>query len=262
MVGRTLETLFPKIEVERGETILEVDGLTKKGIFEDISFELHKGEILGLAGLVGARRTDVGKAIFGIDPADKGSIRIDGKQCAIQSPDQALHLGLAYVPEDRQSYGVIMGMSLSENITLSILKEFTRAGWINHDRELNKAAEMFKMLEIKAVGLWQNAQELSGGNQQKVVLAKWLSTRPRILILDEPTRGIDVGTKAAVHELMSKLAAQGVAILMISSELPEILGMSDRILVMCEGKLTSQFSRAEATQEKVMAAATARSLAL
>jgi rhamnose transport system ATP-binding protein len=261
MVGRTLDTLFPKVEVEQGEVLLRVEGLTKKGLFEDVSFELKRGEILGLAGLVGARRTDVARAIFGVQPADRGSIWVDGRRAKIRNPKDALALGVAYVPEDRQRHGLLLPMNITQNVTLPILQEFAKLGWLNDEAEAQTAGEFANRLEVRAAGLWQFARELSGGNQQKVVLAKWLATYPKILILDEPTRGIDVGTKAAVHELMSQLASQGLAILMISSELPEILGMSDRILVMCEGRVTGHFTRAEATQEKIMSAATARTLA-
>lgn len=258
MVGRTLSNLFPKIEVEPGEVVLKVEGLTKKGLFEDISFELLRGEILGLAGLVGAGRTDVALALFGISPADSGIIRVDGRQATISNPQQAMELGLAYVPENRQEQGLVLPMNITHNITLPILREFTKMSWLNSNAEAERAAAMATQLEVRSAGLKQLAQDLSGGNQQKVVLAKWLAARPHILILDEPTRGIDVGTKAAVHALMSQLASQGWAILMISSELPEILGMSDRIVVMCEGRVTGHFTRHEATQEKVLAAATAR----
>jgi rhamnose transport system ATP-binding protein len=260
MVGRTLDTLFPKMDVEQGETVLRVEGLTKSGAFEDIDFELKRGEILGLAGLVGARRTDVARAIFGVEPAESGAIRVNGQEAKIQRPKDALDLGIAYVPEDRQRHGLLLPMSITKNVTLPILQEFASVGWLNEKAEVERAGDYATQLEVRAAGLWQRARELSGGNQQKVVLAKWLATRPQILILDEPTRGIDVGTKAAVHELMSKLASQGMAILMISSELPEILGMSDRILVMCEGRVTGSFTRAEATQERIMTAATARTL--
>ena len=257
MVGRTLADMFPKQEVEAGEVALQVEGLSKAGLFKDISFQLRRGEILGMAGLVGAGRTDVARAIFGVEPADSGVVKIDGQVVHMSSPQQAMQLGLAYVPEDRQHHGLVLPMTLSQNVTLPILSGLARAGWTNNERERQVARQAASQMEVKAAGLWQKARELSGGNQQKVVLAKWLTTRPKILILDEPTRGIDVGTKAAVHGLMSSLAAQGMAILMISSELPEVLGMSDRILVMREGQMTGQFSRAEATQEKIMAAATA-----
>ena len=257
MVGRTLDTLFPKEEVTPGEVMLRVDGLTKEGMFHNVSFELRRGEILGLAGLVGARRTNVAHAIFGISPADSGTIWVDARQVRIGSPRDALALGIVYVPEDRQRQGLVLPMDITQNITLPILKEFARqGGWLDNDAERQTAQRFVERLDVRAAGLWQKVQELSGGNQQKVVLAKWLAARPRILILDEPTRGIDVGTKAAVHELMSKLAGQGMTILMISSELPEILGMSDRIVVMYEGRVTAYFTRDEATQEKIMAAAT------
>jgi rhamnose transport system ATP-binding protein len=256
MVGRTLADLFPKQEIEAGEVALQVDGLSREGVFADVSFELRKGEILGMAGLVGAGRTDVARTIFGIAPASRGTIKVNGQVVRISNPHQAMGLGLAYVPEDRQHHGLILPMNISHNITLPILSEYAKAGWVNNERELQSAQKAASQMAVKAASIWQKARELSGGNQQKVVLAKWLATRPRILILDEPTRGIDVGTKAAVHGLMSELAAQGMAILMISSELPEILGMSDRIIVMREGRVTGQFSRQEATQEKIMLAAT------
>jgi rhamnose transport system ATP-binding protein len=256
MVGRTLADMFPKQEVEPGPVLLQVENLSKDNVFQNISFELRQGEILGLAGLVGAGRTDVARAIFGIAPASQGAIKISGQPVRITSPQQAMKLGLAYVPEDRQNHGLVLPMTISHNITLPILSEFARIGWLNQNGEQQSALRAASQMEVKAAGVWQKVRELSGGNQQKVVLAKWLTTQPRILILDEPTRGIDVGTKAAVHGLMSQLAAHGMAILMISSELPEVLGMSDRILVMREGHLTGQFSRAEATQEKIMLAAT------
>jgi rhamnose transport system ATP-binding protein len=260
MVGRNIDNMFPKLKVERGEVVLEVKNLTKKGIFQNISFQLHKGEILGLAGLVGARRTDVATTLFGISPADSGEIYIDGQRVEITGPQKAMALGMAYVPENRQLHGLVLKSDITKNISLPMLREFTRALIINRSRESKRAKEMHDKLEVKSAGLEQLVQELSGGNQQKVVLAKWLATRPHILILDEPTRGIDVGTKAAVHELMSKLASEGLAILMISSEMPEILGMSDRVLVMCEGRLTGEFIQKEATQEKILHSATARDL--
>ncbi len=256
MVGRTLSDLFPKQTVKIGQPVLRVENLSLEGVFDDISFELREGEILGMAGLVGAGRTDVARTIFGITPATAGRIFIDGREVRLTSPRQAMALGLAYVPEDRQHHGLVPQMSIAHNITLPLLNQLARSGWIQTDREIKMAQEAATQMEVKAASIWQKARELSGGNQQKVVLAKWLTTRPRILILDEPTRGIDVGTKASVHSLMSQLAAQGIAILMISSELPEILGMSDRVLVMREGRMTAQFSREEATQEKIMQAAT------
>ncbi len=257
MVGRHINELFPKQEATVGETLLEVSNLTVSGKFEDISFSLRAGEILGLAGLIGAGRTDVARSLFGIQPAQFGTIKVNGQAVTINSPQQAMDLGLGFVPEDRQHHGLVLPMSIADNITLPILPRYATAGWLRARDARQVAATAAQKLEVKSAGMAQKAKELSGGNQQKVVLAKWLETGPRILILDEPTRGIDVGTKAAVHQLMSDLANQGVAILMISSELPEILGMSDRILVMREGRITGEFMRAEATQEKLMAAATA-----
>jgi rhamnose transport system ATP-binding protein len=260
MVGRTLEDMYPKEEVQRGEVMLRVNGLTKEGQFYDVSLELHRGEILGLAGLVGAGRTEVACAIFGVEPADRGAIWVNGREAHIRGPNDALALGIAYVPEDRQQQGLVLPMTITQNVTLPILREFARVSWVDRAEEERVSKEFTDRLEVRAAGLWQKVRELSGGNQQKVVLAKWLATRPRILILDEPTRGIDVGTKAAVHQLMNTLAAQGLAILMISSELPEILGMSDRIVVMREGHVTGHFTRAEATQEKIIAAAATTSV--
>jgi len=258
MVGRNISQLFPKIEAKRGEVILEVKDLRKEGLFENISFKLHKGEILGLAGLVGARRTEVATTLFGITPPDSGEVYINGVRVSIRHPRKAMSLGMAYVPENRQIHGLVLQSNITKNISLPIIKEFTHLLFVNNNKESKKAQEMHDKLDVRSSGLQQLAQELSGGNQQKVVLAKWLSTNPQILILDEPTRGIDVGTKAAVHELMSKLANEGLAIIMISSELPEILGMSDRVIVMCEGHLTGEFVRGEASQEKIMTAATDR----
>lgn len=256
MVGRSLGELFPKQHIEPGAVVLEVEGLGVGGAFSGVSFRLRRGEIVGMSGLIGAGRTNVARAIFGTDPATAGTIKLDGKPVTIKTPDEAMALGIGYVPEDRKEHGLVLEMSIADNITLPILARFARLGWLNQGQALVQAKESSQQLEVKMTGVDQKAQQLSGGNQQKVVLAKWLGTKPRVLILDEPTRGIDVGTKAAVHRLMSNLAAEGIAILMISSELPEILGMSDRVLVMREGHLTAEFSRADATQEKLMAAAT------
>jgi rhamnose transport system ATP-binding protein len=262
MVGRQVDELFPKLEASIGDALLEVTNLTASGKFEKVSFALRAGEILGLAGLIGAGRTDLARALFGIQPVRSGSIKVDGRIVTIRSPQQAMDLGLGFIPEDRQHHGLVLPMSIAANITLPILPRFTAAGWLRQREAKKVAATAAQRLDVRSAGIDQKVKELSGGNQQKVVLAKWLETNPRILIMDEPTRGIDVGTKAAVHQLMSDLANQGVAILMISSELPEILGMSDRILVMREGRITSQFTRAEATQEKIMAFATASATAV
>jgi rhamnose transport system ATP-binding protein len=256
MVGRTITNLFPKQDVKAGKVVLKVDRLSREGAFRDISFELREGEILGMAGLVGAGRTNVARALFGVEPATGGTIQLNGKETQILSPQQAIELGLAYVPEDRQLHGLVPQMNITSNISLPMLQEFALRGWLREKAERTSAFQAARQIEVRANNIWQKARELSGGNQQKVVLAKWLSTKPKILILDEPTRGIDVGTKAAVHALMSQLASEGLAILMISSELPEVLGMSDRIIVMHEGQMTGHFTRAEATQENIISAAT------
>jgi rhamnose transport system ATP-binding protein len=198
----------------------------------------------------------VARAIFGVEPPTSGTIEIEGREVKIPSPQRAIQLGLAYVPEDRQIHGLILPTDIGSNIVLPVLEDYSWHGWLRESASRVVALDFARRLEVRATGLWQKARELSGGNQQKVVLAKWLLTKPRILILDEPTRGIDVSTKATVHSFMSSLAAEGIAILMISSELPEVLGMSDRILVMHEGRMTATFSRDEATQEKVISAAT------
>lgn len=256
MVGRSITSLFPKQDVKAGAVILKVENLSRADTFEDISFELRKGEVLGMAGLVGAGRTNVARALFGVEPSTGGRIYIDGKEVSINSSQVAKELGIAYVPEDRQLHGLIPAMSITSNISLSTLPNYARHGWLQNTTERKAAHQAARQMEVRANHIWQDARELSGGNQQKMVLAKWLNTNPQILILDEPTRGIDVGAKAAVHALMSKLASEGMAILMISSELPEILGMSDRVIVMREGRITKHFTRAEATQEKIISAAT------
>lgn len=256
MVGRSLGELFPKQAVEPGEVVLEVDELGVEGAFSGVSFQLRRGEILGMSGLIGAGRTNVARAIFGTEPATTGTIKLNGKAVSITSPNQAMSLGIGYVPEDRKEHGLVLAMSIGDNITLPVLSNYASSGWLDAGRALEAAKASSRQLEVKMASIEQKAEQLSGGNQQKVVLAKWLGTKPSVLILDEPTRGIDVGTKAAVHALMSTLTAEGMAILMISSELPEVLGMSDRILVMREGRLTAEFTRAEATQESLMSAAT------
>jgi rhamnose transport system ATP-binding protein len=261
MVGRELGELFPKGEAEIGAPALEVRGLTREGVFSDVSFTLRRGEIVGLAGLVGAGRSEVARAIFGIDVLDGGEMFGDGRRLAIRSARDAMKAGLAFVPEDRQHQGLVLEMAIDDNATLPFLRRLSRFGLINRKREAKIAAEFTTRLQVKAAGLRQPAQSLSGGNQQKVVLAKWLATDPKVLILDEPTRGIDIGTKAEVHRIISGLAAEGLAILLISSELPEVLGMADRVLVMHEGRLTGEFARDEADQERVMRAATGQEVA-
>jgi rhamnose transport system ATP-binding protein len=260
MVGRELAAFFHKDQTKTGELLLSVKGLGKEGAFTDVSFDIHRGEVLGFAGLVGARRTDVGLALFGIAPADAGEIYFDGKLQRIHDPEQAMRLGIAYVTEDRRQLGLTMPMSIAANISLPVLTRYlNRLGLVRRKAEQITAEDYRKRLSIQTSSVWLEAGKLSGGNQQKVVLSKWLNTEPRLLILDEPTRGIDVGAKAEVHHIINDLAAQGLGILLISSELPEVLAMSDRILVMREGKQMGIFSHEEANQEVIMAAATGQS---
>jgi rhamnose transport system ATP-binding protein len=255
MVGRSLDALFPKEEAEIGDVVLRARGLTRRGVFSNVSFELKRGEIVGLAGFVGSGRTEVARSIFGIDPLDRGELAIDGRPFRPRSPRATLRRGLAYLPEDRLHQGLVQPMSVGENVSLAVLPELTPGGLLRPGRERSLARRFMDQLRIKATSPAQVVRSLSGGNQQKVVLAKWLAAEPRILILDEPTHGVDVGTKADVHRTISHLAAQGLTILLISSELPEVLGMSDRVLVMREGRLVAEFPRAEATEERVIEAA-------
>ncbi len=254
MVGRTIENLFPKLDARIGAPLLEVRGLSRAPAFHAVDLVVRAGEVVGLAGLVGSGRSEVAQAIFGIDPPDGGEVRIDGKPVHIASPGQAKRLGIAYVPEDRGTQGLIKPMCLRENISLAVLRQVAPAWLIDRRAETTLAEDSIDQFRIRASSVEQVAEKLSGGNQQKVVLAKWLATKPRVLIMDEPTRGIDIGAKSEIHRLMSELAQQGLAILMISSELPEIMGMSDRVLVMREGTIVAEFSRAEATQEMVATA--------
>jgi ABC-type sugar transport system ATPase subunit len=251
MVGREL-TMFPKEPSEIGDVILEVRDLSRSGVVENINFQLRRGEILGFAGMVGAGRTEMVRALFGIDKKDSGNIYMYGKEVQIGSPRDGLKAGLGLVPEDRQLQGLILIMAIKENITLPGLNRLSRWGIINRSDEREIAEHYVDKLMIQTPGIDQPVMGLSGGNQQKVVLAKWLALEPRVLILDEPTRGVDVGAKTDVHALMSEIAGQGIGIIMISSEMPEVLGMSDRIMVMSEGRITGEFARGEATQEKIM----------
>jgi rhamnose transport system ATP-binding protein len=255
MVGRSLDALFPKEEAEVGDVTLRVQGLARRGVFSNISFDLRRGEIVGLAGFVGAGRTEVARSIFGVDPLDRGELWIDGRPFRPRTPRTALRRGLAYLPEDRLYQGLVQPMSVGENVSMAVLPGLTPGGFLRPARERALARRFMEQLRIKATSPAQVVRSLSGGNQQKVVLAKWMAAEPRILILDEPTHGVDVGTKADVHRTISHLATQGLTILLISSELPEILGMSDRVLVMREGRLVAELSREEATQERVIQAA-------
>jgi ribose transport system ATP-binding protein len=257
MVGRDLSEQFPKETVPRGEEVLRVENLTQGRRLRNISFALHKGEVLGIAGLVGAGRTELVRALFGADPIDSGKIFIDGQRVFINSPRDAIRHGLALLTEDRKRQGLILGMSTRENITLSVLEALTPTIFTSRRKESELSQKYIDSMAIKTPSQDQLVINLSGGTQQKVVLAKWMATHPRILIFDEPTRGIDVGAKVEIYKLMNALVKEGVAIIMISSELPEVLGMSDRIMVICEGQVTGFLTREEATQEKVMALATA-----
>ncbi|MFK4067187.1 sugar ABC transporter ATP-binding protein [Streptomyces sp. NPDC029674] len=258
MVGRDLDELYPKQATRAGEIALSVRRLTREGVFTDVSFDVRHGEIVGLAGLVGAGRSEVARAVFGVDRWDAGTVEVDGRALTNGAPSAAMAAGLALVPEDRRAQGLVMDMSIERNIGLTGLRTTTRAGLMDRGAERGRALDWALRLQVKYARIADAVGTLSGGNQQKVVLAKWLATGPRVLIVDEPTRGIDVGTKAEVHRLLSELAADGVAVLMISSDLPEILGMADRVLVMHEGRLTAEIPRATATEEAVMAAATGR----
>jgi rhamnose transport system ATP-binding protein len=256
MVGRDLSQLFPTRDSKPGAQILSVEGFSRAGFYRDVSFTLREGEVLGMFGLVGSGRTDVILSMLGLEPRDSGRIELKGKEVRISGPRDALDLGIAHVPEDRQSQGVILDMSIGDNITLPQVGSLARASFLDRAAEREVARSYGERMEIKAAGWNEDAKTLSGGNQQKVVLAKWLATKPAILILDEPTKGIDVGTKAAVHAFMAKLASEGMSIIMISSELPEILGMSDRILVMYEGRVATIMERSVADEATIMRAAT------
>ncbi|MFI8089885.1 sugar ABC transporter ATP-binding protein [Streptomyces sp. NPDC086080] len=258
MVGRDLDELYPKQATEVGEVALTVRRLTREGVFTDVSFDVRRGEIVGLAGLVGAGRSEIARAVFGVDRFDGGEVEVLGRKLKPGAPSLAMAAGLALVPEDRRAQGLVMDMSVERNIGLTGFAATTRGGLMSRRAERSRAVDWAVRLQVKYARVADAVGTLSGGNQQKVVLAKWLATQPRVLIVDEPTRGIDVGTKAEVHRLLSSLAAQGVAVLMISSDLPEILGMADRVLVMHEGRITAAIPRAEATEESVMAAATGR----
>jgi rhamnose transport system ATP-binding protein len=257
MIGRTLEKdLHADLPaVPPGKPVLQVEGLTVHGRFRDVGFDLRPGEILGVAGLVGAGRTDVARALFGITKPDGGSILIGGESVRFRSPAEAMRHGLVMVPEDRQHHGLLLPMTISQNATLAVLRDLSKLGWMSERRQRRDSEEIVGRMNIAMRDVGQVVRELSGGNQQKVVLAKWLMSRPKILILDEPTRGVDVGAKAQVHALIRELAAGGMAILMISSDLPEVLAMSDRILVMREGRIAATLERG-VDSEAVMRAAT------
>jgi inositol transport system ATP-binding protein len=252
MVGREIENMFPESNTEKGRQVLFVKNLSRKGKFTDINFEVHAGEILGIAGLMGAGRTEIARAIYGLDKLDSGEIYIDGEEVKIKSADDAVEKGIGYVSEDRKGLGFIPQMSVLQNMTLASLSNYRRGIFINHKSENAVTEEMVENLKVKSSGINQKVTHLSGGNQQKVVIGKVLLSSPKVVILDEPTRGVDVGAKFEIYKLIHDLAAKGIAVIVISSELPEILGMSDRILVLAKGKQTAMLSRREATQELIM----------
>ena len=258
MIGRPLREYMKKHGTAIGDVALKVEGLSLHGMFSDISFEVRKSEIVGLGGLVGAGRTDVARAIFGVAPAASGTVSINGKQVSIRQPSQAIDLGLAYVSEDRAISGIFRTLSVEENITAAVPGQIAPGGIIRRAVEKALASDSVRKLRIRLASLRQPIGELSGGNQQKAILARWLLTDPSVLILDEPTRGIDIGVKAEFYDMIGELAASGRAILLISSELPELLALCDRVLVMSEGRLTANIPRADATQESIMHAAVPR----
>jgi rhamnose transport system ATP-binding protein len=255
MIGRPVKDYHGKSTVREGEVALEVKGLSRPRLFQDVSFTLRKGEILGLGGLVGAGRTDVARALFGIAPATTGTIAVGGRPVMIRSPKDAIRAGLAFVPEDRAQAGIFRSLSVEENITAAIPGRIAPSGVISRRVERGLAGDFVSRLRIRLASIRQPIGELSGGNQQKAILARWMLTDPEVLILDEPTRGIDLGVKAEFYEMIGQLAADGRAILLISSEMPELLALCDRILVMSEGHLTADIPRAEASEEAIMTAA-------
>ncbi|MBL0374965.1 sugar ABC transporter ATP-binding protein [Rhizobium sp. KVB221] len=255
MVGRDIGQVFPKKQVTPGAPVLTVSGYCHPTEFEDIGFELKRGEILGFYGLVGAGRSEFMQALFGVTKPSKGAIRIDGEIAVIRTPAEAISKGIVYVPEERGRQGAITAMPIFENVTLPSLSKTSRHGFIRLAEEFKLAREYTSRLDLRAASLDQDVGTLSGGNQQKVVIAKWLATKPKVIILDEPTKGIDIGSKAAVHEFMSELAAAGLSVIMVSSEIPEILGMSDRVIVMREGRIAGEFKREGLTAEALVRAA-------
>ena len=262
MVGRPIDQVFPKRDIPIGETILDVKGLTNATEFADISFSLRKGEILGLYGLVGAGRSEAMQCVFGMNQPTRGQVTMEGHVLSIQEPIDAIHAGISYVPEDRQDQGAFLPLGIRENITMASLAGHVRNFLLSGSSERAATRALGGRLSVKAAHWEQALGELSGGNQQKVVIAKWLATKPKIIILDEPTKGIDVGSKAAVHDFIGELAEEGLAVILVSSELPEIMGLSDRVIVMHEGRIAAQFERGKGagaaawSAEAIVAAAT------
>jgi rhamnose transport system ATP-binding protein len=256
MVGREVEAIFPKREIVIGEPVMTLEGVTSRAAgVHDVSFTIRRGEIVGLAGLVGAGRTELARVLFGIEQLDAGTIRLNGRAIQPRSPEEAIAHGIAYLPEDRRRHGVILDLGVDANLTLATLKAISNHGFLDHEAEASIANGLVQTLGIKTAALTTPVRNLSGGNQQKVALGRWLVRPPTVLILDEPTQGVDVGAKSEIHRLIGELAAKGMAVLMISSELVEVLGMSDRIVVMRNGGVAAEVPRADATAESVMAAA-------
>ncbi len=256
MVGRQLSDLFPKSETSPGAPVLEVESLSSRGVFDGVSFTVRAGEIVALAGLVGAGRSEVARAVFGVDRRTSGTVRLDGRVLPAGDPVAAMNAGMALVPEDRRQQGLVMDMGIDQNTALASLGRLSRGGLIRRSAENALAADWTSRLQVKYGRLRDTVATLSGGNQQKVVLGKWLARSPKLLIIDEPTRGIDVGTKAEVHRILDSLVADGMAVLMISSELPEVLAMADRVIVLREGRITAELTREQADEDSVMRAAT------
>ncbi|WP_319532253.1 sugar ABC transporter ATP-binding protein [uncultured Cohaesibacter sp.] len=253
MVGREITQMFPKEDVPIGKVALSVRNLSLEGVFKDVSFDLHEGEILGLAGLVGAGRTNVAETVFGVTPATSGTIEISGKKVVISSPHKAMRHGMALLTEDRRDTGLFLVLDVLENMQMAVINQnHVKAGFVDEKTVTKLCEDMSETLRVKTPNMQERIENLSGGNQQKVLIGRWLLNKPKILILDEPTRGIDVGAKSEIHRLITQLAKEGVAVLMISSEMPEVLGMSDRIMVMHEGKLTGILDRSEADQVSIM----------
>ncbi|KSV88798.1 sugar ABC transporter ATP-binding protein [Sinorhizobium sp. GL28] len=255
MVGRAVGSVYPKKEVAIGAPVLTVSGYRHPTEFEDINFELRRGEILGFYGLVGAGRSEFMQSLIGVTRPSAGAVRLDGQVLVIRSPSEAIRSGIVYVPEERGRQGAIIGLPIFQNVTLPSLSRTSRSGFLKLANEFALAREYTARLDLRAASLDQDVGTLSGGNQQKVVIAKWLATKPKVIILDEPTKGIDIGSKAAVHAFMSELAAQGLSVIMVSSEIPEIMGMSDRVIVMREGRIAGRFERVDLTAEKLVRAA-------
>ena len=256
MVGRKVDNLYPVNKAPKGNVLLEVQNLSSEGVFKDISFKVRAGEIVGFSGLVGAGRSEVMRAVFGLDPHDSGKILLDGKEISVKSSKDGIKNGIAMVSENRRTEGIIPIRPIRENISLTFLDQFAKLSLINKKTEAEKADSMMKKLKVRAASPLTEIRTLSGGNQQKAILAKWLMGTPRVLILDEPTRGIDVGSKAEIHQLMCECAEDGLAVIMISSELPEVIGMSDRVYVMREGRISGEINKEEISQEAIMKLAT------